>query len=78
MKKLLPIIFLFVFSFVAFGQTDLPILGKVSDLEGFKKVYITTESSQDRKFILMALKKKKSDLEIVNDPKDAQFFLEAV
>jgi len=70
------ILTVFLFSAFCFGQSDLPIISTISDLKNLKKVYIVTESTQDRKFILLALKKKKSSLEIVNDPKDAEFFLE--
>lgn len=72
------IILILIFACSAFGQTvdDLPVIGSIEAIKGFKKVYIITESSQDKKFILMALKKKKSDLEVVGDPKTAQFFLE--
>ncbi len=41
-----------------------------------KKVYLITESTEDRNLILKALKKKKSTLEVVNNPNDAEFFLE--
>lgn len=72
------ILLILIFACSAFGQTvdDLPIIGSIDAIKNFKKVYIVTESSQDKKFILMALKKKKSDLEVVGDPKTAQFFLE--
>jgi hypothetical protein len=75
MKTFTTIILTLLFTCTAFGQDNLPVLGKIDEIKTFKKVYIDTESSQDRKFILMALKKKKSDLEVVGDPKDAQFFL---
>lgn len=73
MKTLLLILAL---AFCAFGQSDLPIIGQISDIKNFKKVYLVIESTEDRKMILLALKKKKSTLEVVGDPKDADFFLE--
>jgi len=76
MKKLLPIIFLFALSVWVFAQTDLPIIGKIADIKTFNKVYLSAPSTQDRNFMIKMLKKEKSKLEIVDDPKDAEFFLE--
>ncbi len=69
MKKLLPIIFLFVLSVSAFAQTDLPIMGKITDLQGKNKIYLLAESSISRKMIQKVLDKNKSLFEIVLDPK---------
>src|SRR5690242_15942947 len=63
-------------SSIVFAQTDLPVIGNIKDITNFKKVYLVTESTQDRKMILLALKKKKAKLEVVNNPDEAEFFLE--
>lgn len=75
MKKLLPIIFVFIFSASAFTQANLPVLGNISDLDGKKKVYLLTPSTLSRKMIQKVLDKNKS-FEIVSDSNDADFILE--
>lgn len=76
MKIYLLLLMSFLFTFPAYGQSDLPIVGDISEIKSLKKVYLVTESSSDRKMILLALKKKKSTLEVVNNPDNADFFLE--
>jgi hypothetical protein len=75
MKKLLPIIFAFILSVSVFGQTDLPILGKINDLQGKSKVYLLAASTTSREMMQKVLDKNKS-FEIVSDPNDADFILE--
>lgn len=65
-----------LFAPLSFAQDDLPIIGAITEIKDFKKVYLVTESTADRKMILLALKKKKSTLQVVNNPTDADFFLE--
>lgn len=65
-----------LFTFAAVGQSELPVIGKIDDIKSFRKVYIAADSTKDRELILKALKKKKAKLEVVGDPKDAEFFLE--
>jgi hypothetical protein len=63
---------------VAFGgsaQTYLPIVGAISDLKSFTKVYVDADSADARKLILKEFKKAKR-LEVVSDPSDAQFIIQ--
>ncbi|MDQ3131087.1 MAG: hypothetical protein M3Q99_10040 [Acidobacteriota bacterium] len=75
MKKLLSIIFAFILSMSALGQTELPILGKITDLQGKNKVYLLAASTTSREMMQKVLDKNKS-FEIVSDPNDADFILE--
>ncbi len=76
MKKLLPLIFLFILCTSAFAQTDLPVMGKITDLQGKNKIYLLAESSISREMIQKVLDKNKSLFEIVLDSKAADFILE--
>jgi hypothetical protein len=62
-------------SFVVIAQDQLPEYGNVADLNGMTKVYVATDSTDVRKFILGELKKAKS-LEVVASPDQGQFILE--
>ena len=62
-------------AFVAFGQEDLPIIGKVSDLSEKTKVYLIAPTTKSRERIQKILDKDKS-FQIVSDPKEADFMLE--
>lgn len=55
------------------AQSDLPRMGQVSDLMGMKKVYVVADTLY-RPSILKRL--AKSDLSVVDDPSDADFFIE--
>jgi hypothetical protein len=73
MKALL---LLAVLAFTAFGQDkSLPEYGDISDLKGMTKVYVSTETTQVRKYILDELKKEKS-LIVVSSADVADFILE--
>jgi hypothetical protein len=76
MKKLLPIIVALILSLSAFGQTDLLVLGKITDLQGKNKVYLLAESTVSLDMMKKVLDKNKTTFEIVSDPKDADFILE--
>lgn len=70
-----PLLTCLLFTSVVFAQESLPVYGNMSDLRGMTKVYLATESTQIRKYVLDELKKNKT-LEVVNSPDVAQFFLE--
>lgn len=75
MKNLLLIIFTLIFSLSVFCQTDLPIIGKIADIQSKKKVYISAETIDSRNLIAKVLEKDKT-LEIVSDAGKADFILE--
>lgn len=75
MKRLLLIIFLLIFSITAFGQADLPLIGKVTDLTGKKKIYIAAETTNSRKLIEKVIAKKKM-FEVTSDAEKADFILD--
>lgn len=62
-------------AFAAFGQEDLPIMGKVSDISGKTKVYLIAPTTKSRERIQKVLDKDKS-LQIASDAKEADFMLE--
>lgn len=53
----------------------LPVYGSISDIKGFNRIYISVENAQSRERITKALSKA-PEYQIVNDPQDAQIFLE--
>lgn len=53
----------------------LPVYGTVSYIKDFNRIYISVENAQSRERIVKALNKA-SRYQIVNDPQDAQIFLE--
>jgi hypothetical protein len=64
-------------AFTVCAQEKLPEFGDIADLNGMSKVYVITDSTQSRKFILDELRKYKTlTLEVVSSPDDAQFILE--
>jgi hypothetical protein len=75
MKTILSTIIILMLALAAFGQTDLPIIGKVSDLTGKTKVYLLAETTKSREKIQKILNKDKT-FQIVADAKDADFILE--
>ncbi|HLM62076.1 MAG TPA: hypothetical protein VK308_14815 [Pyrinomonadaceae bacterium] len=75
MKTIFSIFFILMLAFVAFGQEDLPIIGKVSDLSEKTKVYLIAPTTKSRERIQKILDKDKS-FQIVSDPKEADFMLE--
>jgi hypothetical protein len=62
-------------AFAISAQEKLPEFGDIADLKGMSRVYVGTDSTQSRKFILDELKRYKA-LEVVASPDDAQFILE--
>ena len=73
MRILLPIL-IFLFTFSVFSQSDLPEIGKLSDIQGRTKFYLVA-SGQSRKAILKNFEKQKV-FTIVDKPDDAEFFIE--
>lgn len=71
---ILTLIVMLAFSTISFGQTDLPIIGSISDIKGLSKVYIVADN-ESRKAILKQFEKQKV-LSIVEKPDDAEFFIE--
>jgi hypothetical protein len=77
MKIIFSIFFILLLALVAFGQDDLPIIGKVSDLSGKIKVYLSAPATKSRERIQKILDKDKDKtFQIVADPKEADFILE--
>ena len=72
MKMLLPL-FLLVLSSFAFGQSDLPDIGKLDDIKGRTKVYVIADGDS-RKAMLKKLGEAK--LTIADKSDDAEFFME--
>lgn len=77
MFKTIFVLFVLLFSSLVSGQSqkDLPIIGDISNIKDFTKVYISAESTDAYKTIKKELGKLKT-LEIVNNPSDAEFILE--
>ena len=59
----------------AFGQSDLPEIGNISDIKGKTKFYLVA-GAQDRKQILREFNRGKNGLQLVNKPEDADFIVE--
>jgi len=57
------------------NQDKLPEYGDISDLKGMTKVYVSTETTQVRRYVLDELKKDKA-LVVVPSVEDADFILE--
>lgn len=53
----------------------LPVYGTLSDIKDFNRIYISVENAQSRERIIKVLGKA-PQYQIVNDPQDAQIFLE--
>lgn len=62
-------------SSVVFAQDKLPEYGDIVDLKDSAKVYVTTDSTESRKYILNELKKYRA-LDVVVSPDEGQFVLE--
>jgi hypothetical protein len=75
MKTICGLFLCLIFSFSTRAQTELPIIGKISDLEGKKKVYLLAETTDSRTKIQKVLDKEKL-FEIVSDPEKAEFIIE--
>ena len=73
MKKMLPLLIL-VFSAAVFAQSDLPEIGRLTDIKDKTKVYIVADA-YNLKWILKSFDKQKT-LVRVDKPDDADFFLE--
>lgn len=74
LSALLLIAFVFA-AFAVSGQDKLPDYGNIVDLKDMTKVYVATDATDARKFILDELKKYKT-LEVVASPDEGQFVLE--
>jgi hypothetical protein len=71
-----PLILLLLCFPVLYAQEgNLPEYGDIADLKNLQKVYLSADSTGARKLILNELKKY-PNLNIVNSPDDAEFFLE--
>jgi hypothetical protein len=79
-RRVLCLLVLLLSSFSSFAQEqpkqkDLPVIGDISSIKTFTKVYIAAESTDAYKLIKKELGKYKA-LEVVNDASDAEFILE--
>lgn len=55
---------------------ELPIMGDISEIKTFTKIYLMGATSDDRKMILEYFKRdKKSPFKVVADPADAEIFM---
>lgn len=54
---------------------DMPVYGTIKDIKEFKRIYINVENEQSRERIIKTLNKS-PEYQIVNDPQEAQMFLE--
>lgn len=60
----------------ALGQSDLPIIGDITQIKELTKVYIAGATSDERKVILEAFKRdKKQPFVVVGDPAEAELFM---
>jgi hypothetical protein len=75
MKIICGLLLCLALSFSTRAQTELPVVGKISDLEGKKKVYLLAETTDSRAKIQKVLDKEKL-FEIVSDPEKADFIIE--
>mgnify|MGYP001771077515 FL=1 len=71
---ILTLIVVLAFAAISFGQTELPIIGSISDIDGLSKVYLVADN-ESRKAIIKQFQKQKV-LYLVEKPDDAQFFIE--
>lgn len=74
MKKLFLLLILML-SVVTFAQSDLPEIGSLEDLKGKTRYYLNSPA-KERKQILKELDTKKTGLELVSNPDDADFIVE--
>ena len=65
---------IFLLTLLLFAQSDLPTYGKIEQLKGLRRVYVASASEDSRTRIIKALEKEKN-LQVVNSPEKAQFFL---
>jgi hypothetical protein len=72
--RLVTILFVALFGLPAFAQSDLPEIGKLSDITGKTRFYITADA-MNSKYMIKELKKH-SELTQVYKPEDADFFIE--
>ena len=56
-------------------ENNLPEYGDITDLKNMQKVYLLADSTDARKLILNELKKY-PNLQVVNSPDEAEFFIE--
>jgi hypothetical protein len=74
MKKLLPVIAALLLAFPAFAQSDLPKFGSLADIKGMTKFYAKAGPIDREKIVKVLTEDAK--LISVNDPEDAQIFVE--
>lgn len=74
MKIIISLLFALVLTAFTYGQ-KLPILGKISDLQSRKSVYLVAETNASKKKIQKVLEKNAA-LQIVEDAAQAEFILE--
>lgn len=74
MKKIFALLFALLLTAFVYGQ-EPSVTGKISDIQGKKKVYLTAENAESKKKIQKILEKDKS-FEIVGDAAQADFVLE--
>lgn len=73
MKKLLLLILLIVAK-SAFAQSDLPDIGKIEDIKGRTKIYLSGDAI-NIKAMQQELSRRK-DISIADKPENAEFFIE--
>ncbi len=74
MKTVLSISILIILCAGAYAQTDLPEVGKITDIRGKTRVYLAGDA-QIIKSLTKELAKRK-DLSLANKPEEADFFVE--
>lgn len=75
MKIIYLLTFALVFTITVLAQSDLPVTGKISDIQGKKKIYLDAGASDSRKKIQKILEKDKV-FELVDNQAQADFILE--
>lgn len=55
--------------------TELPTYGKIEQIKDHRRVYVASENEDSRKRVIKTLAKDQN-LEVVNSPDEAQFFVE--
>lgn len=75
MKTIFSVFFISIITFATFGQEELPIIGKISDLSEKTKVYLFAPTTKSTERIQKILDKDKT-FKIVSDAKEADFIIE--
>lgn len=77
MKTIFTLLTFLILAVATFGQDDLPIVGKISNLSGKTKAYLVAPTTKSRDRIQKIIDKDKDkSFQIVVDPKEADFILE--